>query len=162
MANEACSDTGVILHLHEINHISLLKIFKRIFISRYVEEELSKYKLKDLPKNVKLEEVNKDQVALLTEKYGLGVAESSVIWLCKALKTPLFLTDDLSARDVAKDLGIKAVGTVGVITRCFRDNLINQKKAIETLKLLQKKSSLFITSVLINYSIKEIKEFRKT
>lgn len=161
MANDACSDTGPFLHLHEVSHLSLLKIFSRIFISPYIKEELSSYKLENLPKNVELKDVNKDQVALIAEKYGLDVAESSAIWLCKSMKISLFLTDDLSARDVAKEFGLKAVGTVGIIIRCFRQDLINQHKAIEILKLLHKKSSLFITSELIGYSINEIKKFRK-
>lgn len=162
MVNDnACTDTGPILHLQEINQLSLLKIFSKIFISVYIKEELLKYKIEKLPRNFKLESVNKDQVALLAERYSLDIGESSVIWLSKSLKIPLLLTDDLNVREIAKYLGIKPVGTVGIIMRCFREKLITQKKAIEILKEIHKKSSLFITSELINYAINEIKKFDK-
>src|SRR3989344_3152861 len=101
MANDACSDTGPVLHLHEISSDSLLKIFGKIFVSDHIKEELLKYKIENLPKNFEVEEVNKDQVVLLAEKYGIDVAEASVIWLCKSVPIDLLLTDDLTAREVA-------------------------------------------------------------
>ena len=161
MASNACSDTGPILHLHEIHQFSLLSLFDKIFISTYIKEELLKHKIENLSKNFDLKEVNKDQVALLAEKYGLDLGESSVIWLCKSLEVPLLLTDDLTAREVVIELGIRPVGTAGIIVRCFRDGIITQKHAIGLLKLLHTKSSLFITSELINYAIGEIIKFKK-
>ncbi len=161
MANDACSDTGPVLHLHEIRSDSLLKIFGKIFISDYIKEELLKYKIENLPKNLGVEEVNKDQVVLLAEKYGIDVAEASVIWLCKSMHINLLLTDDLTAREVAMQLEIKPVGTVGIITRAFREGVITQKKTTELLHLLHKNSSLFITSELINHAINEIRKFNK-
>lgn len=162
MVNDnACADTGPILHLQEISQLSLLKVFSKIFISVYVKEELLRYKIEKLPRNFGLKSVNKDQVALLAERYSLDIGESSIIWLSKSLKIPLFLTDDLNVREVAQHLDIKPVGTIGVIMRCFREKIINQEKAIEILKDIHKKSSLFITSKLINYAINEIKKFDK-
>lgn len=161
MANDACSDTGPVLHLHEISSGFLLKVFSKILVSDYVNEELLKYKIENLPKNFEVEEVNKDQVVLLAEKYGIDVAEASVIWLCKSVPINLLLTDDLTAREVAVQLEIKPVGAVGIITRAFREGVITQKKAIEVLHLLHKNSSLFITSELINHAINEIRKFRK-
>lgn len=156
---KVCSDTGPILHLNEINQIFLLKLFSKIFISDYVREELLRYEVKVLPKNIELKEVNKDQVGLLVEKYGLDISECSVIWLCKSLKISLLLTDDLNARDVAKYLEIEPVGTIGIIIRCFREKIIDKKKAIGLLKKVYEDSSLFITSELINYAIKEVEKF---
>ncbi len=156
---EACSDTGPILHLSEINSSSFLDIFKNVFISDHMEEELQKHKIQ-LPGNAKLEKTNKDQTALLAEKYGLDVGEASALWLCKALKVELLLTDDLSTREVAKELGIRPAGTVGIIARNFRDGKIGQEKAIEALEKIHRESSLFVTSELINYAIGEIRKYK--
>ena len=159
--NKACSDTGPILHLNEINKISLLKIFSKIIISFYIKEELLKYKIDFLPKNIEIHNVNKDQVLLIAEKYDLNIGESSVIWLNKNLKIPILLTDDLDAREVAISLDIKAVGTVGIIMRSFRENIIDENSAIQILKDIHEKSSLFVTKELINYAINQIRKFKK-
>ncbi len=159
--NKACSDTGPILHLNEINKISLLKIFSKIIISFYIKEELLKYKIDFLPKNFEIHNVNKDQVLLIAEKYDLNIGESSVIWLNKNLKIPILLTDDLDAREVAISLDIKAVGTVGIIMRSFRENIIDENSAIQILKDIHEKSSLFVTKELINYAINQIRKFKK-
>lgn len=161
MVNDACSDTGPILHLYEINQLPLLQLFPKIIISPYIREELLQYNIKRLPKNIELKDVNKDQLALFSEKYDLDIGEASAIWLCKSLKIPLLLTDDLSAREVSLNLEIKPVGTVGIITRCFREKIIDQEEAIQLLKEIHHRSSLFITSSLIELTIKEIKKFKK-
>jgi len=147
--NKACSYTGPVLHLNEINKINLLKIFSKIIISFYVKEELSNYKIDFLPKNFEIDNVNKDQVLLIAERYSLNIGESLVIWLNKNLKIPILLTDDLDAREVAISLDIKVVGTIGVIIRSFREDIIDENSAIQILKDMYEKSSLFVTRELI-------------
>ncbi len=156
---EACSDNGPILHLSETNSGNFLDIFKNVFISDQAEEELQKHKI-PLPENAKHEKTNKDQTALLAEKYGLDIGEASALWLCKALKVELLLTDDLSTREAAKGLDIRPVGTIGVITRNFRDGKIGQETAIGALEKIHRESSLFITSELVNYAIGEIRKYK--
>lgn len=156
MENRVVSDTGPILHLHEINKQGLLSLFSKIIISQIIQEELSKYRLK-INNNITIAKINNDQVAMLSQRYLLELGESSAIWLCKSLNIPLLLTDDLNAREVAQALEIKPVGTLGIIMRGYREKIISQKEAIELLNKLHKESSLFITSELINYAIKEVK-----
>jgi len=156
MENRVVSDTGPILHLHEINKQGLLSLFSKIIISQIIQEELSKYRLK-INNNITIAKINNDQVAMLSQRYLLELGESSAIWLCKSLNIPLLLTDDLNAGEVAQALEIKPVGTLGIIMRGYREKIISQKEAIELLNKLHKESSLFITSELINYAIKEVK-----
>jgi predicted nucleic acid-binding protein len=161
MASKACSDTGPLLHLHEIQQLALCRIFSTIFITSQIKEELDKYKVTKLPKSLELKKINKDQVALLAAKYDLQLGESSVIWLCKALHVPIVLTDDLDARDVSEQLGLTPVGTMGIIMRGYREKLLNQEKAIQILKGIHTLSSLFVTSDLIKYAINEIQNFKR-
>ena len=156
MENRVVSDTGPILHLHEINKQGLLSLFSKIIISQIIQEELSKYRLK-INNNITIAKINNDQVAMLSQRYLLELGESSAIWLCKSLNIPLLLTDDLNAGEVAQALEIKPVRTLGIIMRGYREKIISQKEAIELLNKLHKESSLFITSELINYAIKEVK-----
>ena len=86
---------------------------------------------------------------LIVERYSLNIGESSVIWLNKNLKIPILLTDDLDAREVAISLDIKVVGTIGVIIRSFREDIIDENSAIQILKDMYEKSSLFVTRELI-------------
>ena len=159
MENEACSDTGPILHLNEIDQIRLLNISKKIFVSDYIKEELSKHNIKSMPRNVKLKEINKSQVAFLVAKYDLDLGEVSVIWLCKSLKINILLTDDLEARELASYFEIKPVGSVGIILRAYREGLIDKANTIKTLEILQTKSTLFVTSELMSPAINEVKKF---
>ena len=161
MENETCSDTGPILHLYEVNQISLLNLFSKIFISSCIKEELLRHKIERLPKNVELQNINKDQVALLSERYSLDDGEASVIWMCKSFNIPILLTDDLNAREVAKSLDITSVGTIGIIIRNFREKKISREDAARALKDIFDNSSLFITSQLINNAIDEIKKFKQ-
>tara|TARA_Y100000310_G_scaffold86973_1_gene83877 strand:+ start:13338 stop:13823 length:486 start_codon:yes stop_codon:yes gene_type:complete len=160
MENEACSDTGPILHLKEINKIELLKIFNKLFISTQIKEELQKYNIKDLPNNIKLHEINKDQVTLIAEKYNLDIGESSIIYLSKSLKIPIILTDDLYAREVSKSLDLKPIGTIGIILRNYREKLTTKEKTIQNLKQLHKNSTLFVTADLIKYAINEVNKYK--
>tara|TARA_Y100000310_G_scaffold339908_1_gene434066 strand:+ start:1496 stop:1987 length:492 start_codon:yes stop_codon:yes gene_type:complete len=160
MENEVCSDTGPILHLNEINQTHLLNIFNKIFISAQIKEELQKYNISKLYRNIKLININKDQVALIAERFNLDIGESSTIYLAKSLKKPVILTDDLYAREVSKSLDLKPVGTIGIILRSYRQKLITKEKTIKILIDLHKNSTLFVTDNLIKYAIDEVNKFK--
>ncbi len=159
MANEVCSDTGPILHLYEIKREDLFLIFDKIYVSNEVLEELKKYSIIKFPNNIKIEKVNVEQVALLVNKYLLGLGESSALWLCLSLKIPTLLTDDLEVRDTAIILGLKPVGTLGIILRAMREKIINKQEARNIIFNLPSHSSLFITKDLIDYALSEIEKF---
>ena len=161
MANKVVSNTGPILHLNEINFLKSLNIFSRIFIPEEVLVELRKNKV-IIPKNVKLIIVKpnfKDTIKIMTNQYNLNLGEAEAISLCLQEKVEYFLTDDLDAREVAKKYNLEVHGTVGIIVRSFKEKIIDKKTAIEKVREMKTKSSLFITQDLIEYIINEINEF---
>lgn len=160
MANDAGTDTGPVLHLHEIGELSQMLVFTIIFLTPPIEEELKKYLVEKLPKQFRIEPFNKDHAARLMERFGIQLGEASVISFCQSEGVRLVLTDDLDARDVAQQLGLRPVGTVGIIMRALREKIIDENKALETLKRIQFHSSLFITSKIINYAGDEIKKYK--
>lgn len=171
MANKidkAVFDTGPFIHLHEVELLLVLKLFKSILIVDEVFSELNKNKtmynkIKKI-KNIKLLQLkpkNKDMSKLLVEKYYINLAESSSISLSMQEKTDVFITDDLDARNIAKNFNIEVHGTVGLILRAYRENTISKETAINKTKELYEKSSLFITKDLVDWIINEIREYKK-
>ncbi len=98
---------------------------------------------------------------MLTGKYLLGLAESEAISLALQEKIRLFFTDDMDARAAAKEYGLEAHGTVGIILRMYRVGAISKEDAKKKIHALKEKSSLFITKGLLDWITKEIDEYRK-
>jgi predicted nucleic acid-binding protein len=64
-------------------------------------------------------------------------------------KANYFLIDDLDARQIVKDYNLEIYGSIGIILRSFRESIVSQDKAIDRIRELKSKSSLFITQDLI-------------
>ena len=165
MASRVVSDTGPLMHLAEIDLIKAFDAFQEVYAVQEVIIELKRNKVKDdvfrKIKPVNLEPKFKDVAEILVNKFSLDLGESQSIALALQEKVAYFLTDDLDARTVANVHGIEAHGTVGIILRAFRENIISKKIAIKKVNELYAMSSLFITKELVEQVIKSIKDFRK-
>jgi len=158
----AVSDTGPIFHLSEISIVNSLNIFSKIVVPDEVIRELKNNRI-EIPKNIDLKLLKdewKDLVKILTNQKDLDLGESCAISLALQEKINCFLTDDLEARIVAKEYNLEVHGTVGIILRAFRERKIDKAMAIEKVRELKSKSSLFITQDLIEEIITSIKEFK--
>lgn len=156
-------NSGPIIHLSEISEWKVLGIFKQIYISPDVYEEINRNKknLSPLPKFITQKALlaeAKDFAAILCEKFGLELGEATAISLSRQVKLPFF-TDDLLARKIAKYLNIEVHGTIGIVLRAFREQQMTKMQAIAALQKLQTESSLYITSNLIRYGIAEIQHY---
>jgi len=166
--DKAVFDTGPFIHLNEINLLHILNLFKSIMAVDEVFNELNKNaalhgKIKNAG-NIKLFQLkpkSKDISMLLAERYNINLAESSSISLAMQEKADIFITDDLDARTIAKNFNIEVHGTIGIIVRAFRESFISRETAINKIKELYGKSSLFITKDLVDWAIKEIMEYGK-
>lgn len=156
MKNKAVSDTGPIIHLHEIELEFILDLFD-VIIPIEVHSELKKYKINS---NIKIKKtINKNLTKLIMDKFLIDIGEASAINLALQEKINLVFTDDLEARDTAKKYGLDPHGTIGLIIKAFRKKIISKETAIKKIKELEKRSSLFITKDLINKIIDELKNF---
>ena len=163
MANKSVSNTGHILHLHEINLLNVLDIFSHILIPYEVENELRKNKIV-FPSKVKvtaLENDFKDRVKIFVNQHNLDFGEAEAIALALQERADYFLTDDLDARQVARDYHLDVHGTIGIILRSCKESIISKELAIEKVRELKTKSSLFITQDLIDEVIKAIQDFSR-
>ncbi|OGI65350.1 hypothetical protein A2647_05315 [Candidatus Nomurabacteria bacterium RIFCSPHIGHO2_01_FULL_40_24b] len=162
MGSKAVSNTGPIIHLTEINLIKILNIFQNITIPEEVKKELIKNNV-PIPKRIKITKLkpeSKDKTKILTNEYNLDLGEAEAISLALQEKVDYFLTDDLDARQIAKEFKLETHGTIGIILRAFKEKIISKEKTIEKIKELKTNSSLFITQDLISEVVESVKNFR--
>ncbi len=88
------------------------------------------------------------------------MGEAAAITLAQQEGISLFFTDDLVARLVALSLGLKVHGSVGILLRAFRENLLTKDDVVSKIGMLEKDSTLFITQDLINYILREINKYK--
>ena len=162
MGSKAVSNTRPIIHLTEINLIKILNIFQNITIPEEVKKELIKNNV-PIPKRIKITKLkpeSKDKTKILTNEYNLDLGEAEAISLALQEKVDYFLTDDLDARQIAKEFKLETHGTIGIILRAFKEKIISKEKTIEKIKELKTNSSLFITQDLISEVVESVKNFR--
>jgi len=70
----------------------------------------------------------------------------------------MFLTDDAAARLVATKLGYYVHGTIGVLIRAIRRDLMEPEEVIGTLKRIPLKSTLHIKASLLKEVISRVKQ----
>ncbi|MBW3019581.1 hypothetical protein KY329_05350 [Candidatus Woesearchaeota archaeon] len=163
--NVSVFDAGPFIHLHEIRKLNLTNLFKTILTTPDVFTECQRIQaeLKKI-KNLSLKALlpkSKDFAKYLVERYDLDLGESTGLALCRQEHVKLFFTDDLEARNIAQRLGFEAHGTIAILLRAYRNNILNKKEAKQVIEDLYNESSLFFTRDLRNWTINEIEKFRK-
>ncbi|MBI2632626.1 hypothetical protein HYW75_06480 [Candidatus Pacearchaeota archaeon] len=161
---EAVFDAGPFIHLSEINQLELIKLFSTILTTSYILEEC-KHLRKEIIKFKHIQEAilkstANDFVKYLVNRYNIDFGEATGISLCKQERIKLFFTDDLEARDVAYNLGFEAHGTISIILRTYKENIISKKETIELIEKLYKGSSLYLSKDLKDWIINEIGNFK--
>jgi predicted nucleic acid-binding protein len=115
------ADASPLIVLQNIGELSLLeKLFGEIIVTPEVAAE---YGI-ELPVWIKTANVqDKTKQAILNLFLGRG--EAAAIALCLETASSVLIIDEKKGRRVAKDLGIKIVGTLGVIVKAKEAGLIN-------------------------------------
>ena len=140
------SDTTPIISLLKINHLDLLeRLFGEVQIPKGVFAELTENprfqqesKIVQTCEFIKVvEEIDEGYVTLLRRSTGLDLGESEAIYLSDNGKADLLLMDEVRGREVATRMGIKIMGTIGILGIAYQDSLISKdeiKAAVETLR----------------------------
>jgi len=164
MAGElAVSDSGPIVHLFEVGELNSLRIVRRLLIPPEVARELKKGECAaELAKLDWIEERSLtgravDRAAGIARKWGLQLGEAETIALSLELGVGLIFTDDLEARAAAKGLGLEPHGSVGILLRAYRENILSADEAIAALRGLHSKSSLYITLDLVKRAVEAVR-----
>lgn len=141
------SDTTPIISLLKANQLELLqKLYRSVLIPRAVYRELienPRYKNKaeiikimDFLKTMEIENVK--SVNILRAVTGLDAGESEALIMYDEQKAELLLMDERKGRSVAKQLGIRYIGTAGILMLAYDKSLIQAEQIKDCIDLMLK------------------------
>lgn len=140
------ADTTPLISLMKIEKLNLLKkLFDNIQIPEAVYQELIinpsfENEAKEI-KNCKYIQitnvVNKKAVELLHRATGLDTGESEAIVLVDEQQGNLLLMDEVKGRSVAKQMGIKIMGTIGILMIALEKQMITYPEIIQSIEILR-------------------------
>ena len=151
----------------KLNKISILnKIYKNIEISGKVYEEvilkgieqnagdafIAKQFIDD--KKIKVFSLDKKFVDISNKIqviYNIDIGEAETIALALQLNQKEILIDEIAAREAAKSLGIKPVGSLRVLLVAYQDNLISKEEINKLMAAMQDSKYRFSPKVLIEF-----------
>ena len=151
------SDTTPIISLIKINCLDLLrKLFGKVAIPEAVYRELTTNILfkneADIIKSSNFLEIvsvkNRKALEVLQVASGLDDGESEAIILADELNSDVLIIDERKGRKVAEKLGIKIVGTIGVLLQAHNEKMITTVEVKEYLNQL-KNSNIRLSDLLI-------------
>lgn len=120
---EVIADTSVLQYLHQTEHLDLLRhLYGTILVPEGVAEELAEgrartYSLPDPREHEWTRVVPTPHRRTLLLAADLGKGEREVISLAAETPDSLALLDDKLARRMARHLGVRFTGTLGVLLR---------------------------------------------
>jgi uncharacterized protein len=119
LSNEAVSNSTCLIALERIGQLALLP---RVFPTVYVPDAVRKEVGVSIPWLTVKEATNPSTVAVL--KTQLGDGEAHAIGLALALPGAEIILDDKKARRIAQQLGLRVIGTVGILLRAKRKGIV--------------------------------------
>ncbi|MBO4320329.1 MAG: DUF3368 domain-containing protein, partial [Treponema sp.] len=130
----------------KINRLNLLeKLFGTVQIPKGVFAELTgnpKYGSEaDIIRNSTfvqvVEEIDENYVSLLRRSTGLDLGESEAIYLSDIKKADILLMDEIRGREVAIRMGIKIMGTIGILGIAYEDSIITKEEIKDAIEILR-------------------------
>ena len=131
--NIVIADTSCLIALANIKALHLLKaLYSNIFITPEIAREFDEV----IPEWILVEEVsNKNYLQILATRLDLG--EASAIALAMEKRNVLLILDDLKGRKEAEKLGFAITGTLGILFKVKRENVIESiKPYLNSLKIV--------------------------
>ena len=146
MPEQAIIDTSVLIALERINMLDVLcKIYSHLILPEAVVSEFGPLSIDCYSS----EKVKNPMVRLLVLDLNLGRGEAESIALASEIGLRLVL-DDLKARQVAENLGLKITGTIGILLKA--ENLAFIDSAYDKAKELRDKGFYISDQLLDNLS----------
>ena len=128
---EIISNTSCLIVLDNIGMLDILKdLYGKIVITRQVKEEFGK----SVPEWIEVEDVNDKKYLELVKNF-VDLGEASTIALAVERDKNIVILDDMKARKLAQKLNLKITGTVGIIIKARKKNIITSiAKVLNNLK----------------------------
>lgn len=141
------SDTTPLISLLKINRLDLLeKLFGKVLIPQAVFNELTvddRFQLEaDQIKQKQYIVVrsvnNAESTNILKRATGLDQGESEAIVLTDELKADLLLMDEAKGRSVSTQMGLKIMGTIGILMAAYEEHELSSDEVRECIDGLQR------------------------
>lgn len=147
---EAISDTGPVLHLHEIGRLHILATVAPLVFPARVWEELEQrgidegaFQQVDLAVTVLPTRLSLPSGA---EALQLQPADAEVFVLAQERRfEPLVLTDDLALRRLLESRGATVAGSVGILVRAYAAGTLSLEELGRSTEALLEESSLHLS-----------------
>lgn len=150
MSIVAVADTGPIIHLSEINALSLLDGVDHLYVPETVFKELDAGGLPSGFSELDYTHTEADAGRVDDEKLDPGETAAMAVAL---EREAMLLTDDLQAREAATEAGLEVHGSVGVIALGKSRGYLDRDEAASLMRALQREASLFVTDAVIERGI---------
>ena len=140
------SDTTPLISFLKIKRLDLLKtLFEIVQIPKSVFAELTEnIKYRDEAEIIKnsmfihvIDDIDENYVSLLRRSAGLDLGESEAIYLADNKKADLLLMDESRGREVASRMGIKIMGTIGILGLAYEVSLISKEEIKQAIDILR-------------------------
>lgn len=123
------SDTSPIISLAILDMLHLFeKIFTKVYIPEAVWHELTSSK--KTSHNLKIKAFFENKIKHINSANNLlplvDLGESEAIILCKEINADFLIIDDLKARQIAEEIGINCVGTLGLLFKAKEKGYIKE------------------------------------
>jgi predicted nucleic acid-binding protein len=141
------SDTTPLISLLKIDRLDLLEnLFGQVFIPQAVFDELTDdVRFKEEADKIESKEyiiiktvINSESVSILKKNTGLDQGESEAIILTDELKADILLMDEAKGRTISSQMGIKIMGTIGILMVAYENNVITANEVRGCIDGLQK------------------------
>jgi predicted nucleic acid-binding protein len=142
------SDTSCLIILSKID---LLDILPSLFGEIWITEEVNKEFGEALPPWITVKKANAVQITkILALNVDKGEASAMALYL-EQTEDALLVIDERKGRLIAKDLGIKIIGTLGIIVKAKQTGLIaDMQKVIDLLEQTDFRLSPILKQQLLN------------
>lgn len=151
-------DAGPIIHLDELGCLHLMKDFDKVLVPDGVRREALRHRAINF-ENVEVkwvgishEPVVEEPLGTMCRVFSLDRGEVEALAVLKKEPGLIFLTDDAAARMVATRLAFRVHGTIGVLIRAIRRDLMNPKEVLDALNRIPSESSLYVKPSLLRRS----------
>jgi predicted nucleic acid-binding protein len=157
------ADAGPLIHLDELDALGVLADFEQILVPDAVWREVEHHRPAALQRMAaqllrQAAPPASQIVDALTSMFTLHLGEKEALICCLAHPDSLLLTDDTAARMAAKNLGLKAHGTVGLLIRALRCQLRTKAEVLQLLAEIPQRSTLHIRPAFLATVIRQVDE----
>jgi len=112
-----------------LDNIGMLDVLKELYGKVFITEEVSKEFGKTVPDWIEVRKVS-DNKYLKLMKIFVDLGEASTIALAVETDDIVIILDDLKARKLGQKLNLKITGTIGVLIKARKKNIITSTQEV--------------------------------